>query len=151
MHYPFRCTFEEEGDCALEQSEDDDEDWHLITAREDSSFGGFDHTMLSGRIISLLSKDNKHDIYAWISRYMNYAIVAVTPFNCISALPDIWLSSIFDADPYVAGWFIIATPVVEYIYSPFSSLSCYSFTKPQDAVTWCILCCVMTWSPYVLS
>ena len=50
VHYPYRCTSEAAEDCVLKQSEDDDEDWLLITAGEDTSFGGFDHTTLSGGI-----------------------------------------------------------------------------------------------------
>ena len=53
VHYPFRCTFENVGDCALGQGVDDDEDWHLVTADADSNFGGVDHTTLSGRELSM--------------------------------------------------------------------------------------------------
>ena len=52
VHNPFRCTFEAAGKCALEQSKDSDDEWRLIKAGVDTSFGGFDHTTLSGTEIS---------------------------------------------------------------------------------------------------
>ena len=49
VHTSFRCTYEEtSSDCPMAQSVDGDQGWRLITAGNDRSTGGFDHTTLSG-------------------------------------------------------------------------------------------------------